>query len=505
MPDQENYINRPGVALGLPKTPIVPELAPYTGGGGGDALAGKDISVNDLFLSGLSKIKPVGKADIPMSSVYTGDRYTQTRPGTDYEEMFANQQSSFDKWRNSIGKMVGVAGTSFASGTVGLLYGLGAMVKDQRLASLIDNDVTRGADDIMKKFEDYAPNYYTHAEQDAEWYSPKNILTANFWSDKVLKNLGYSVGAIGGGVAWSKLIGKIGLTNALVKAGQGMEAATAVEAAMATAPKLQKYAAFENALNSLGQKYIKTPLSAVLKDSDRILTSTMGTFGEASMEGLQNMNSFREKAIQEYRDKNGVSPTGKDLEEINMYADKVGMYTWGMNSLLLTGTNYIQLPKILGSSRKADKALINEVDQVALGGQYSKMVPATRFGTILEKTKGVANLLFAPSEAFEEGAQYAIQTGVADYFKRAKDNKEDVNSFLGNLHGAMGNVFGEGVDQTLSSKEGLESILIGGISGGIQQIKGTIKENKEKRIKIKNRQERKILFRVFGYSQIRKF
>jgi hypothetical protein len=40
----------------------------------------------------------------------------------------------------------------------------------------------------------------------------------------------------------------------------------------------------------------------------------------------------------------------------------------------------------------------------------------------------------------------------------------------------MGNVVGEGVDVTLSTKEGLESILIGGLSGGLQQMRGTIKE-----------------------------
>lgn len=485
MPDnQENFINRPAVALGLPKTPIVPQIGPYSGPDGNGSIVGKELSVNDMFLAGLSKIKPQGVSEIPMSSVYTGERYTETRPGTDYEEMAAQQQSAFDKWRNSLAKLVGVAGTSFVSGTAGLVWGITSMFKDQRLASLIDNEVTRGADNIMAKFEDYAPNYYKHSEQDAEWYSPDNILTANFWSDKVLKNLGYSVGAIGGGIAWSKLFQKIGITNALVKAGQGMEAAKAVEDAMATAPKLQKYAAFENALNSVAQKYVKTPLSTILKDSDRILTSTMGTFGEASMEGLQNMNDFRKKAIQDYVDKYGKMPTGKDLEEINTYADKVGMYTWGFNSLLLTGTNYIQLPKILGSSRKAEKALINDIEQKALGEEFKQIVPETKFGKIAQTItspiksilKGKGTLLFAPSEAFEEGAQYAIQTGVNDYFKRAKDNKEEVNSFLANLSGSMGNVFGEGVDRTLSSKEGLESILIGGISGGLQQIRGTIKE-----------------------------
>ena len=478
MPDTpENLINRQGVALGLPKTPIVPN--PNLGVPGNQ---NTDLSVNDYFLNKIPTAKPTGAADIPMSSVYTGRRYDETRPGTDLEEMAGQQQSAWDKLGNGLVKLAGSATTSLASGTVGLVYGALSAVFQQRLASLIDNDVTRKMDQLSSTLEDTNPNYYTKAETNAEWYSPSNILTANFWTDKIIKNLGFSIGALGGGVAWSSLFKSIGLTNALVRSGAGLEAATAIEETMATAPNLQKHAAFENALNSLSQKYIKSPIGAVLKDSDRILTSTMGTFGEASIEGLQNMNEFRNKAIEEYTTKFGAPPKGKELDDINKYADKIGMYTWGFNSLLLTGTNYIQLPKILSSSRKADKALINEIGQEGIGGEFTKTVAKTRFGKLVDGVRGVSNVLFAPSEAFEEGAQYAIQTGVNDYFKRGYKNKADVSSFLTNMNETAGNVFGEGIDRTLNSKEGLESILIGGLSGGIQQggFVGTYKNEEGK-------------------------
>jgi len=464
MPDQENLINRKGVALNLPKTPIVPFYP--SSPSAGDGLPG--MSVNDYFSAKLNAQRPAVE-DIPVSSFYIGDRYPETRPGTDYEEMAGQQQSSLDKLANGTVKMLGSATTSFASGTVGLLYGTLASVFEQRLASLIDNDVTRQMDNMSKKLEDVLPNYYTKAETNAEWYSPDNILTANFWSDKIIKNLGFSLGAIAGGAAWSSIFKSIGLTNALVKAGAGMEAATAVEAAMTQAPNLQKYNAIESALSSLSQKYLKTPASAILKDSDRILTSAMGTFGEASIEGLQNMNEFRNKAIDEYRDLYGKNPTGKDLEDINIKADKIGMYTWGFNTMLLTGTNYIQLPKILGSSRRADKAMINEIGQEAIGGDFTKTVARTKFGKLVDGARGVGSLLFAPSEAFEEGAQFAVQTGVSSYFDRAYKNKEGVKSFFQSMNEVGKNVFGEGVEKALGTKEGLENILIGGLSGGLQQ------------------------------------
>lgn len=460
---EDKIVNLGGTIDG-PRTPIVPDVPSGMGN-----VAGADVSFDDLFTQGLASSKFKGKENIPVSSFYTGNRYPESRPFTDVEEMAAQQQSTFDKWRNSVGKMAGVAATSFVSGTAGLVYGIGAAWKDQKFSSLYNNDVTRAMDDSMKYLEDYAPNYYTKNETDAEWYSPDNLLTANFWGDKVFKNLGYAVGALGGGVAWGSALKAIGLTNKLVQAGAGMEAATAAEAAMTSVPKLQKFGALESSLNSLGQKYLRTPVAGMLKDSDRILTSVMGTFGESSLEGLQNLNSFREKLIQDYKNLNGYAPQGADLDQINMYAEKVGNYTWGMNTLLLSATNYIQLPKILGSSRRADKALINDIQQKELGGVWSKYAPTTRLGRIAQSTKGIAGLLFAPTEAFEEGAQFAIQTGTDSYFNRAYKNRADVKDFLSTLNGTMGEIVTDGVDKALSTKEGIENILIGGLSGGMQQ------------------------------------
>ena len=467
MPDnKENYINRPGIALGLPKTPIVPFPQISTGGNREDT---SKFSLNDYFTNEMNRAKPGGIEDIPLSSFYIGERYPETRPGTDYEEMAAQQQSAADRLANGVVKMFGTGAASLTSGTIGLLYGVGAAAFEQRLASLIDNDVTRRMDEVSRSFEDKFPNYYTKREQDAEWYSTDNILTSNFFSDKIIKNLGYSLGAIGGGVAWAKLFKTIGLTNALVKAGVGLEAATAVEQTMANVPKLEKFSAFESALNSVAQRYLKTPAARILNDSDRILTSAMATFGEASLEGLHNMNEFRDKAIEEYRNSYGINPTGRDLERINDTADKIGMYTWGFNSMLLSATNYVQLPKILGSSRRADKALINEIGQETIGGDFTKTLAKTKFGKLVDGFRGVSPLFFSTTEAFEEGAQFAIQTGVNSYFKRGYENNESTKSFLSSISGVSGNIFGEGIEKTLNTKEGMENIIIGGISGALQK------------------------------------
>jgi len=467
MPDK--IVNLGGTIEGFPKTPVVNTDVRQS--------KGPAPSITDLYTQGLSTVKPTGVEAIPTSNLYVGERYAAVRPGENLEEAYAQQQSSADKWKNGAIKFFGTATASLVSGTGGLVYGIGDVFKTGKFSSLYNNEMTRNMDKtFIQGLEDVAPNYYTAKEKDADWWSPNNIWTANFFSDKLLKNLGYTVGALGGGVAWAKLLKTLGTTNALVRGGYGLEAVTAAEEAMQAVPKVNQFAAFDGALNSVAQKYLKTPVAKILSDPERIVASTMGTFGEASLEALQNSNDFRQKAIEQYVQKYGKNPTGADLEEIDDYVSSVGNFTWGMNTLLLTGTNYIQLPKILGSSNRADKLLLNQIEKKGQGAAFTEVVPSTKFGKVLQRSKDVSKLFFAPTEAFEEGAQFAIQVGTNDYFNRAFRNRQGTQDFLTALSGTMGNVLGKGVDDAISTKEGLESILIGGLSGGLQQARGTIRE-----------------------------
>lgn len=467
MPDK--IVNLGGTIEGFPNTPVVNTDIRDP--------KGPRPSITDLYTQGLSTVKPTGIESIPTSNLYVGERYPLVRPGEDLEEAYGQQQSWVDKWKNGAIKMAGTAAASFVSGTAGLVYGIGSAIKDGKFSSLYNNDMTRNMDKtFIQGLEDKYPNFYTAKERDADWWSPDNIWTANFFSDKLMKNLGYTVGALGGGVAWAKLLKTLSATNSLVRAGYGLEAVTAAEEAMVAVPKVNQFAAFDGAVNSVAQKYLKTPLARVLSDPERIVASTMGTFGEASLEALQNANDFRQKAIDQYIKKYGKNPTGADLEEIDDYVSSVGNFTWGMNTLLLTGTNYIQLPKILGSSNRADKLLLNQIEKKGQGAAFTEVVPSTKFGRVLQRSKDVSKLFFAPTEAFEEGAQYAIQVGTSDYFNRAFRNRQGTQDFLTSLSGTMGSVLGKGVEDAISTKEGLESILIGGLSGGIQQARNTIRE-----------------------------
>ena len=454
---EEEIVNAGGVNTPIPLPRVLSNP--------GNQVPGNSPSPRDMFLGIMKQNQSTSVAPIPASSFYTGKRFEQTRPFTDYEEMAAQQQSSFDQFRNGLGKMAGLAATSFVSGTAGLLYGIGSAASTLKFSNLYNNPVTQLMDQAQAGMEDYLPNYYTKAEQDAEWWSPDNWYTANFWGDKVFKNIGYGVGSIAGGAAWTKVFKLIGQTNSLLRAGKGLEASANIEKAMQIVPKTQKLSAIESTLASLSQG----TKDIIKNNGERFLTSAMGTFGEASIEALQKMNEFRNSAIEEYKNQFGYAPEGEDLDEINAFAEKAGNYVWGMNTLLLTGSNYIQLPKILGSSRKVEKAYINKITQEGLGKEFAEQLPKTRFGKLVDTATGLSRFLVSPTEAAEEGLQFAVATGVDDYFDRAYKNKEELGTFLETVYGAMGNVFGEGIDKTLSTKEGIESLIIGSLAGGIQQ------------------------------------
>jgi len=356
------------------------------------------------------------------------DRYKYVQYGGDNEELYARAQSGWDQLANGIGKSVGTFTSSFMTGTIGVINGLGQMIKDQRAASFYDNEFNRIFDDFNKHLEDALPNYYTHAEKDAEWYSPTNIFSANFLGDKVLKNLGYSAGAIVGGMGWGAALKGVGLTSRLVRAGKGLQALEATEAVMANTPRLQQLGAINKSLTSLWNS-TKSTIGKSLMNTDRAIVSTMGMMGEASIEAMNAANNYKNKLIEDYKSVYGTAPIGETLEEINSYADKVGNNVFASNAVLLTATNYIQLPKILGSSKTLEKRVINSIEKEAVEGTAeavgkgaSKWVSGTpttgnilspivsklgKPGRFIDKyILGPGRLTFSATEAFEEGAQY---------------------------------------------------------------------------------------------------
>jgi predicted NAD-dependent protein-ADP-ribosyltransferase YbiA (DUF1768 family) len=393
------------------------------------------------------------------------------------EEDYAYGQTTFEKAKNGLGKMVGLTGMTIANNTAGLLYGVTAAIGNQNFSSLYDNDWSKAMDESSKRMEEIMPHYYTDAERDSP-LALSSIFSGNFFWDKIVKNIGFMAGTAVTAYGASALAEAMSLSKGLVSAGKWAQALEATEAGVAEAKGL---AGVVNALKSAGTK-VATKFGAAVEGLGTVntgakfspgnlaISSFLSSTGESSVEAFQNKTDYYNNAVAEYTKNNGVAPEGGDLEQIKIEADHVGNFTFGLNMALLTISNNYQLPKIFGSTYSGEKKVIN--DAVFNNGLWQSALPTSKFGKLTYGAYKGLGLLFNKTEAFEEGAQYAIQAGTSNFFAKGKD-KAGYNTLatLQNLAGVLtpggAGVLGKGVEKTLTSDEGLESMLIGGLSGAL--------------------------------------
>jgi adenosyl cobinamide kinase/adenosyl cobinamide phosphate guanylyltransferase len=454
------------------------------------------------FIEQNSKGKGQDLPTVSSDSIDLSGRYPLYFPKGNNEEMYANAQSGLEQATNGVLKGLNLTATTIAGG-FGMLYGAAKAPFSGRLADIWDNEAMRVLDKWNQDVDqNYLPNYYTEKETNSSWYSTDNWMTTNFLFDKLIKNAGYAVGAmVGGNLANAGL--KVAGAGVGTLAARGAIAAESAQAFKLFTPLLRNTArAFSNARNieaaailekeisSIADLSVKTSKIAELAKlnnqianlSDkgrRIAVAVYSSSGEAAFEALQTGNEFRANLIEKYRNDNfGQDPTGKDLENINVLAETVGKTSFFGNLALLGVTEYVQLPKLLGSSYSADKQAANSLlgitDDVLLKeGKYATKVGATtKFGKLYQKSARIAKYAFDPKEAGQEIGQYALQIGTENYFSKAFKGDEADAWVDGFLYGMVGeDDKGEGVG-ALNSKAGIEGGLLGGITGGAMQTFG---------------------------------
>lgn len=389
-------------------------------------------------------------------------------------------------------KMGVLAGTTFLNSTVGLVAGAGTAIAEGRWSGLWDNGVNKFLDNINKKSEEFLPNYYTNEERDSPWY--ENIFTANFIGDKVLKNMGFTMGAIAAGA----LTGNFG-TSLLANAGKagsiasrvlatGVSAAgeASIEAlnasndfiSMNTQAIDKSIGVEKSALDDKYAGYVNAIEAKYAKGGNTIIpTGEGGGFTDRKTLEIKALEEQYHKELKEVQDKRELL-----LAEANEDKLKVGNTTFGLNMALLSATNNAQFARELaGGFKNAKRAKALTATSVATGEkiQGTKAVgEALLKGDLrFEANKGV-NAAIAKnviknigSEGFEEGAQnIAANASQIKYsadlntFAGAKINpyvQEDVNDLLSATGQAILDQFGT------AESAGWEEVFLGGISGAI--------------------------------------
>ena len=462
-------------------------------------------------LKALSDSSDFGEKGVFVSNatLEANKRYSAFNPTiSNYEDFAAYGQSGWDKAANGVLKGLNLAGTTIA-GSFAMLGGAASAAFTGRLADIWDNEVMRDLDEWNTKVDqEYLPNYYTDAEKNAAWYSTDNWLKTNFLFDKLVKNSGFAVGAmVTGNIANAGLLklgaglGKLAATGATAaEASQAFKLFTPIlrntARAFSAGKNIEAAAVLEKQLSSIADitatsselaNIAKTTASKFAKFGDgarRTAVAAYSSAGEASFEALQTSNEYRNNLIEQWKNTNGgVEPTGQDLERINREAESVGKTSFFGNLALLGITEYVQLPKQLGStyssSKQVSNSLLGMADDVVLkGGKYVAKETTTKFGKLYDKFTGVGKYVYDPKESLQEGLQFALQVGTQNYFNKASQTNNASIWTDGFLYGLFGkDEQGEGVG-AFTSKEGAEGMVLGGITGGLMQIKGNIKQSR---------------------------
>lgn len=288
---------------------------------------------------------------VPFSS-YVGEEHTEEArqagmglsrydmdytPGMDVEDSRAKLQSGFAKIGSGLLKGGVTAVSTALNTTVGTVFGLGSALFElaadangngRSIMDTLDAGVNNWLSNQTVKLQNFSeelfPNYRTAEERSEkyqrEWW--KHMGTANFIGDSFLKNFGFTVGAMAGGMAWTKLIGA-GLSKQLagdimkgaVAAAEGdaeagtllKEAADAIAAGRNKAARKAMSGAVEraNAIKNASTATVNTDVVVSnVKNASRALNkygakmglygAVIGAMGEGTVEGIMARNEFTE-------------------------------------------------------------------------------------------------------------------------------------------------------------------------------------------------------------------
>lgn len=433
-------------------------------------------------------------------------------------DLRANEQSSFNKLLNGTIKMATTAGTTFLDNTVGFVWGLGQGISNLTdddedtnfWKGLWDNDFNKAMMAAQDAMEKIAPNYYTQKELSNPWY--KNIWTSNFWGDKFLKNMGFTLGSV---ASMAVGLGDIGAV-----AGAGVEALTKSIALGKTLKGTKLANSLYRGAKSGGQI------------AQKLINIAISAHGEAAIEAinavraneeafLQNLDNWKRDKIQEadswYYMNRGVpgayeeymqklqdidAGTQQAVDENDATMRSLGNSVYGMNMALLALTNNLEFGKYIKGGFNQNRSLLNNTRLLVDGAETADLRAAGRAMAAGKKVRAVADeslkkidagkvarvvggtLSRNLEEGFEEGAQNLIsdsgqmqaQAKVNTALKDWSDKYENtlfsqnlnpaVTDELADRSKAFLNAWNENFGGGLDSP-GWEEVFLGALTGGI--------------------------------------
>lgn len=383
----------------------------------------------------------------PLSD-YTKYGITPTR-FSDWNEQRAQGQSTGEKWKRGLTKAGITTVGAVAENTLGVLAGMGELFSG---GQYYDNVVGQSVDKMNNWAREEMPNYYTQKEEQMGAF--ERMGTANFWADKAANGLGYSLGSI----ATMALTGGAGYIG---MAGRAMGAVRAASLVDKTAKLHKLYKASKTAAR--GEKLSKmmgqvSKAQKFKKVGQMADAAIMMSLAESSVESRETKKHTYDTLLQLEMENQGVEYAqdlgAEKLAQIQKDANAAGNANFGMNMGILSVSNAFMFGKMLGPNYVAGQNAIKGIKKTGA----NKVADATSSGWRKAAKKTSPLFKGMVGEASQEGGQYASNIAASE-FANAKYSDRGGITRMEALH--------EGLSRTFGETEGIESILLGAVTGGV--------------------------------------
>lgn len=436
--------------------------------------------------------------------------YDEDAGGINFLDNLQETRAQSQPWITKVGggivKGTSLAATTFLDTFAGTAAGIINAAATGTFSGLWDNPVTQGFNALNENLEKLLPNYYTAEEtknrENGEWY--KNIFTANFLGDTLLKNTGFMVGAALSGKVVAGAAAKLMQLNEARKAYEGYAiiAQDGRKAANLT-EKLKMVATGDATIDGAAITQEAMQAAKKLRSANQklqLIGATSGALGEARLEAVSNSKEYANRLTEQlnqsipqleedefttmanenpeaFDDFGELTPQGQQalneriekkytdgLAKIEEQRAKFGNRDFITNFALLAGSDYVQFGRMYAGGFKNAVRGKNIIDKVVDGVKiFSAENPS-----ILKKAWAIAKMPITEGP-IEEMGQATIAKTLNQYYGA------EFNSFMGHQidpnanKESIGwlNAIGEGAKETYGTMAGWEEGFVGGLMGAI--------------------------------------
>lgn len=375
------------------------------------------------------------------------------REGVNLESTAGQLQSKGSKWGNGIVKMAGTAVTTFLEPFVDMTYGIATGAITGKFSGVYDNAITNAFDNFGEYLRTEYPNFYTQAEKDMGF--AQSLGTANFWSDQGLQGVGFLAGAIASGYV-------AGASNLVGMSYRGIS--------------MGRLKAWRNVVNNFRKSNLGSKATQISKTRD-IIGSINTNALNANMYGAGLFSALGEAGIEARESKRRATEIMTELratgdpryvnmsdEEIDALSDTAANTAYGLNALIVGGSNVLQFGKAFSrgwnpTSKKYLKGLVTQ--EAPLKYKFTGLPKEWK------RAAQTAAWFKRPSvEAFEEWSQASINVAVEDYFKDVYSANpwSDTADYIEGGIGVMSTLM-RGYMESPKTKEGQQAIFLGALLG----------------------------------------